>query len=270
MIRRMSRKVVLLAAAACLGVSLPALADEKKPRKDDEDVVIDNRGLAKEKAAAEEKKEQEMFENDTPFAKSEPDPKGQRQGRWKPGFGGGARLGFALPMGDYSGSRKLKDTADGLIFAGGEAGYWPSPYFFVGLGLTGGYVLPDCGDEASCSGWELRGGPLAIFRIEPHKTITPYVGVGAGYEWMTVSASSDTVSVRRSAHGLEYLNLQLGLEVEKNGDFWGVFIGYSLGKFQKESISIESDVLGDSDDSGSVDDPRMHNWLAIGARAAID
>jgi hypothetical protein len=270
MIRRMSRKVVLLAAAAWLGTSLPALADEKKPRKDDEDVVIDNRGLAKEKAAAEEKKEQEMFENDTPFATTKPDPEANRAQRWKPGFRGAGRLGFGLPMGDYSRSAKFSKAVDGLIFVGGEFGYWFSPMFSVGLDLSGGYVLPDCSDQASCSGWQVRGGPLVMFRAMPHANFTPFFAAGAGYEWLTRSASTDAASVRVSAHGFEYVNLQAGMEFRKGGDLYGMFVSYSMGKYTSESLSIESDTLGDSDDSRDIEDPKIHGWLGIGARVAIE
>lgn len=273
----MFRTSLLLACLAAFGVALPAVAQEKsaekrpgKPDKIEDDVVLDNRGMAKDKALAEEEKESTMFENDTPFANTKPDPVGQREQRWKPGFAGAGDLGIALPMGDYSGSAQFSDAVDALIFIGGEFGYWPAPFFFVGLALSGGYVMPECSDEASCSGWQIRGGPTLKFRIQPHQNVTPFVGLGGGYEWMTTGGSTELVSVRRYAHGLEYLNVQAGLEVRSRGDFYGVFVSYSMGKFTKESVSIESDTLGDKDRSGDIDDPKIHNWLGIGMRAAIN
>ena len=277
MIGGMSRTRTLLVGLAMFGLAVNAVAEEKqadkksgKPDKIEDDVVLDNRGMAKDKALAEEEKEAEMFENDTPFANAKPDPVGQREQRWKPGFAGAGHLGFAFPMGDYSGNEKFSDDVDGLIFIGGEFGYWPAPFFFVGLGLSGGYVMPDCSDEASCSGWQLRGGPMVLFRIEPHRNVTPFIGLGAGYEWMTTGGSTEVVSVRHYAHGLEYLNAQAGLEVRSRGDFYGVFVSYSMGKFTKESLSIKSDALGDSDSSGDIRDPKIHSWFGIGMRAAIN
>lgn len=270
MIRRMSGKAAWLVTLTLLGASLPARADEKKPAKDEEDVVLDNRGLAKEKAAAEEKKEEQMFENDTPFATTKPDPVANRERRWRPGFRGGGRVGYALPAGSYSGQADFGVLVNGLIFVGGEFGYWFSPFVGVGFDLSGGYVLVECSEKASCSGWQVRGGPVVLFRAMPHDNFTPFFGVGAGYEWMTRSASTDTASIRSSAHGFEYLNLQAGMEFRKGGDLYGMFVSYSVGKFTRESVSVESDSLGDSDDSHDMKDPKIHNWIGLGARVAIE
>lgn len=289
MIRPMSAKTSLLCLLCALSVSLPLSAQPKKGEKKEEkkdaaeakpakpepeeDVVIDNRGLAKKKALEEEQKESEMFENDTPFASTVPDPEALREERWKPGFGGGFRVGFSFPMGDYSRAGKLADAADGVAFLGGEFGYWPIPHLFAGLGLTAGYVFPDCSDadeDVSCSGWQLRGGPVVMARIQPFSNLSPFVGVGTGYEWMTRSASTDTASSRETVHGFEYVNVQAGLDVKSRGEFYGMFVSWSLGKYTKYSRSIESEALGDSEDSGDIEDPRTHSWLSIGARGTLE
>lgn len=250
-----------------------ATAAKPAAKKPDDDVVIDNRDMASKRLEEEKQKEKENpdFESDTPFANTVPDPVALREQRWKPGFGGGFRLGFAFPMGDYSGSAKLSDVVDGLIFLGGEAGYWPLPELFLGLALSGGYVLPDCGGDASCAGWQLRGGPEVMVRFTPFQRISPFLGVGAGYEWMTLSASTDTATARRTAHGLELFNIQAGIDVKRSGDFYGMFIAYSLGKFTKESFSLESDASAlNFDRSGDIDNPATHSWLGIGARGTME
>ncbi len=279
------RSLACLLAALCSSSPLVAQTkkDAKKAEKKDaaeakpeqpkaeEDVVIDNRGLAKKKALEEEQKEDAMFENDTPFASTVPDPVALRQQRWQPGFGGGFRLGFAFPMGDIAGNIKLSEATDGLVFLGGEFGYWPIPHLFFGLGLTGGYVVPDCENEdATCSGWQLRGGPVVMARLQPFSNLSPFAGIGTGYEWMTLSSSTDASSRRTNYHGFEYVNVQAGLDVKSRGDFYGVFVSWSLGKFTKYSTSRESSVLGNSEDSGDIDEPRTHSWLGIGARGTLE
>lgn len=278
--RRMKRALLLALlvatplAAQTKKEAKPKDSAEAKPEKStkDDDVVIDNRGLAKKRAIEQEEKESSMFENDTPFANTAPDPEGLREQRWKPGIGGGYRFGFAFPMGDLSGQQQFSDAVDGLIFVGGEIGYWFDPHFFAGLALSGGYVLPDCGGNNSCSGWEVRGGPMVMARIDPFANIAPFVALGLlGYEWMTLGSSNEVTDARSNVHGLEYFNLQAGIDVKSRGDFYGIFVSYSMGKFTKFSTSIESNAAAlNFEDSGDIQDPKIHSWLGIGARGTLE
>ncbi len=255
----------------------PADAKSEKPAtkpSSEEDVVLDNRDLASRRVKEQQKQEEEhpSFENDTPFANSAPDPVALREQRWKPGFGGGYRLGFAFPMGSASSAQKFSDAVDGMIFLWGEFGYWPDPHLFAGLFLGAGYVLPDCGGNASCSGWDLRGGPEVVVRVMPFQDVTPFLGVGAGYEWLTASASTEVLSSRQTVHGFELVHFQAGIDVRTRGDFYGMFLFYSLSKFTKESLKVEDETGGNNgfDRSGDIDDPKIHSWLGIGARGTLE
>jgi hypothetical protein len=288
MIPRMVRPRLLCFFAAALTTAAPALgqkkddkaADEKKDSaeakpekpKSDDDVVIDNRDMGRKKALAAQEEAYAGTEQDSPFAADAQikEPEERREHKWKPGLGLGFSLGFALPMGDYSSQGKLSDAADGLIFLGAEVGYWFIPHLFAGLGVSGGYVLPACENvDASCSGWQLRGGPLVLVRFDPHANITPAIGVGAGYEWMSLSASTDVVSVSQSAHGFELFNARAGVEVRSRGDLYGVFLSYHMAKFTKQSTSIESDALGNKEDSSDIDSPQNHGWIGLSVRGSM-
>jgi hypothetical protein len=241
--------------------------DSADKGKDEGDVVLDNRDMSKKKREAREQemKEDPSFASDNPFADSAPDPEALREKRWKPGFGGGYRLGFALPMGELVKGTDFTKVSDGLIFLWGDFGYWPIPYLFAGVYASGGYVLPDadlCSGNASCSSWEVRGGPEVIGRFMPFANITPFLGLAAGYEWWKFKYSVPTgASSSVSYTGFELLNVQAGLEVRSRGDFYSIFMTYSLGKFSHYS--------SDSD-SGSIDAQGTHSWLGIGARGTIE
>lgn len=237
---------------------------ESEPKKQDDDVVFDNTGYAKRKEE-ELKKEREAdptFANDTPFANSAPDPVALREQRWKPGFGGGYRLGWAFPGGEIEKNYPLTLPMHGLIFLWGDFGYWPIPQLMFGVYLSGGYILMDCKGGASCSGWEVRGGPEVLWRILPFQETTPFVGVaGGGYEWMMFKGSTSLGDFTDRYHGFEYVNLQAGVEVRSRGTLYSMFLAYSLGQFSKFSTDSRS---------GDIDDKATHSWFAIGARGTIE
>jgi hypothetical protein len=250
--------------------SAPLFAQTTDPPKDkskDDDVVFDNRTMSEEQKAKKKEENAQLFENDTPFASTTPDPVATRENKWEPGFVFGGRFGYMSPSGNMEAELPFTLFNDGQIFIWGDLGYAPIPHLFLGLYLSAGYVLPDdCGEEATCTGWDLRGGPEVIVRFLPFTQISPMLGVGMGYEWMTQSAATDDASVRVTRHGLELLNVQLGVDVRRRDEIYGVFLMYSLGRFTKESI--DSDITGER--SGSIDDPAIHNWLGIGVRGVIE
>jgi hypothetical protein len=247
-------------------------AEAKPEPKKDDDVVLDNREWAK-KYEEERKKQQDedsSFAIDTPFADTAPDAVALRAQRWKPGFGGGYRLGYAFPMGEVVQNVKLSQAVDGMIFLWGELGYWPIPQLFAGLYASGGYVLPDCSSDVSCSGWDVRGGPEVIWRILPFEATTPWVGVAAGYEWMMLHSSVSVADSTSRFHGFELAHFQAGVDVKTRGTFYGVFVALSLAKFGKYSTDYSAEGQPDESSSGDISKKGTHNWLAIGVRGTLE
>lgn len=253
---------------AFLFFSVPAFGqtEENKEKPKDEDVVFDNRKLSEEQKQERKQENAEYFESDTPFASTTPDPVAIRQHKWEPGFVFGGRVGYANPRGSLQEDLPFTLTNNGQIFIWGDLGYSPIPHLFLGLYLSAGYVLADSCEEATCMGWDLRGGPEAIVRFLPFTQISPMLGAGFGYEWMTRSRSQDDTSSRSTQHGLELLNVQLGLDVRRKDEIYGLFLLYTLGRFTHSSFS--SDAGGDS--SVSIAKPAIHNWLGIGLRGVVE
>jgi len=265
--RLVKRLTSLSLSIAILSGSFSAFAAD--PKRNEEDVVFDNRASVKKKQEEDQKNAEEKAgagEVDTPFADTAPDPVGLRAQRWQPGFGFGGRLGYAFPFGSVS-DAKFSDQVNGMLFVWGDVGYWPIPYLFVGLYASGGYVLPDCKGADSCSGWDFRFGPQVHARLMPFEKVTPWVGLGFGYELLFLKASSDTLTTKLSARGFELVNFQAGIDVLSGGQFLGIFASYSLGKFG--SGTVESEVTGTKTEN-DLNDEDMHSWLAIGARGTFE
>ena len=269
-IRTASRSFLLALSFAALGISASALAQEKeKKEKKDDDVILDNRDLEHRRRMEKQKQYSDEMSSDTPFADTAPNPVALREQRWRPGIGAGFRLGYALPMGKAGGA-KFKESVNGMIFLWGDVGYWPIPHLFVGLYLTPGYVFPDCDGFDSCSGWDLRFGPQVIGRFLPFHEVTPWVGVGAGYEMLWTKRSNDALKYNTSARGLELLNLQAGVDVRSRGQFLGIFLSFSLGKYSSGKYKLEDKSGGALGGEVDVEDSDNHSWLAIGAHGSFE
>jgi hypothetical protein len=256
----------VLATLFTLSMSATAFG-QNEPKKDDGDVVFDNRKLSEEQKAEKKQENAQLFENDTPFAEeAAPDPVDLRENKWEPGFVFGGRIGYATGRGDYTEFIQSKLANNGQLFVWADVGYAPIPYLSLGLYLAGGYVLPDdCPEGVSCSGWTLRFGPEALVRFLPFQQISPMLGIGAGYEWLTQSSSTDEASIRNTFTGFEMLNIQAGIDVRRADEIFGVFLLYSMGKFNHRSLSSD---LGDS--SEDIDPTTTHSWIGLGLRGMVE
>jgi hypothetical protein len=287
------RIACVLTMAGLLGWSSPSLAQTRKKddktgeksdatassgdkpedkKKDEGDVVFDNTGMAKKKQIEKQQADEGKYENDTPFAKSAPDPVALRAQRWKPGIGGGYRLGWAFPSGAVERTYPLGEGVKGMIFLWADVGYWPIPQLFVGLDVSGGYVLPKCTGNASCWGLDVRGGPEVLARFLPFEDVSPMLGLGFGYEYLMLKGSTEVSSLTEKYRGFELLNLQAGIDVRSRGDFYGLFLFYSFGKFDKYSRDREdtTGALPSSSSSGDISETATHHWIGIGARGTLE
>jgi hypothetical protein len=90
--------------------------------------------------------------------------------------------------------------------------------------------------------------------------------VGAGYEWLFLSASSGGVDISGTATGFEFGNLQLGGDIPVAPNFAiGPFVGLSFGEYGNISLSG-----GGSSMDMSITSKSFHEWLEFGVRGVGD
>jgi hypothetical protein len=105
------------------------------------------------------KARREKYQGDSPFAADKkPDKIEKREDRWSPGMQGGYRAGWAQPMGNIRKGYRFTEELTGMIFLWGDGGYQFIPQLTLGIYLAGGYVIPDCDGDASCTVWDFRAG----------------------------------------------------------------------------------------------------------------
>ncbi len=195
------------------------------------------------------------------------------------GFSLGLRLGYGIPMGDvHAGnaslgiaSYKLSDLVDGQVPLQVEAMYRFDPSWSLGLYFQYGFafvsdVYCPAGTGVSCSARDVRFGAQVHYRF-PSQGFVPWVGLGFGGEWGTVTAefmgfSGDVAEVS----GFEFVNLQIG------GD-WLLSPAFRLGPYIQFSLAQYSTVkeLGVSGTLESLPvDKSTHEWLQFGLKGTFD
>ena len=186
----------------------------------------------------------------------------------KPGVDFGVRLGYALPFGNTSGTEKMSDGISGAVPIVLEAGYRINANFTVGALFQ--YALMQvknndttgCGGAVSCSGSVLRLGIEGIYNFNLDTPLSPWVGLGTGYEWMGIDLSSGGQSGSVSTSGFEFVTLHAGGDYHVNQQLaLGPFVSFSLAQYSSESISG-----GGMSMSMDVPDKKIHEWLQIGIR----
>lgn len=191
------------------------------------------------------------------------------------GFEAGLRLGYGIPLG------KVSDPGDDLdqgiasvIPLWLDVGYRASPEFLVGV--YGQYGIGSVGDtfDASCGGLDCsatdtRLGAQVHYHFMPDAGVDPWLGLGFGYEWMTLAFSGPGGEISTTTSGFELVDFQLGVD-HRVGEhvYLGAFMSLSLGQYADVSIdcsgaaSATCDSIGD----GSINDKALHEWLMFGVR----
>jgi len=188
----------------------------------------------------------------------------------------GLRLAYGFPMGKVqelpagsTGSGDLSDGTVGQIPIWLDLGWQFTPAFMLGAYFSYGFVLPsedttdDCDRQGvTCRLTDLRLGLQAQLSFSPKQATDPWIGAGVGYEWLTVKAGDYSSTY----HGWEMLMLQAGIDFggDSGGSTFGPFAAFTFGQFSKYSFKTAA-----GDDSGSIDEKAMHNWLFVGVRGAL-
>ncbi len=194
----------------------------------------------------------------------------------------GARLGYGLPMGSADASTTLGDALGGLAPFGVDgalvlpAGWSFGGYLAYGIASVkrGGPFCPSV--ASSCSGHDIRVGVEVLYHFSVGGPgADPWIGFGAGYEWLAYDLSAPTntggnATGTESVKGIELLNLQAGCSWRLAPTLGlGPFLQLSLGKYTDYSYSITSNGVAQPEKSGSIDAPKMHEWLQLGVRGAL-
>jgi hypothetical protein len=204
------------------------------------------------------------------------------------GFELGGRLGYGIPLGKTDDNSDLSDAISGMIPLQLDLGYRVSPAFSIGgyvmygIGFVGDEISNNCdnaddvpGVNASCSARDVRLGVQAQFHFLPKKKLDPWLGVGLGYEWLTIgediSGGGREADFSATGKGFEFINLQGGLDFKVTpGLALGPFLSFSIGQYGSTSTSCSGNgCAGVATESGDIDDKAAHQWLLLGVKGTF-
>jgi len=177
----------------------------------------------------------------------------------------GLRLLYGIPMGDAVKDQKMSDGISGQVPLQLDVEYKVTPQ--LGVGVYGSYAFGMLASQAkdnfdSASAYAL--GIQASYELPKLKAITPWVGLGTGYEWATASFKSSAGGGSLKYSGWEFARLEVGADYEVAKNFsTGLFVGYSLGQFSNASFQGQSASVPSSDKT-------LHEWFTFGIRGKYD
>jgi hypothetical protein len=192
---------------------------------------------------------------ETIVTSEEPPPSGMRVA---------LRSGFAVPIGvPFTGGGTLSDTIAGQVPLRVDIGFRIQRHFYIGGMGQLGMVLPrHCPSGASCSGTDGRVAAMAAWHFLPELRLDPWIGVGMGFEILTISRSVDGAAVDIAMRGVELLNAEVGADLRAaRGLRMGPVLSTSVGRFT--SITVNGTSTRDFDAA-------VHGWLMLGLRGAFD
>jgi hypothetical protein len=200
------------------------------------------------------------------------------------GFEVGARTGYAWSAGHLGAPPSGNDNALG-DYVGGQLPLWLdagvrflSSYYVGGYFQYGfGFVNDDRQDlcrnaNVDCSASDVRLGLMGRYHFLPMEKLSPWFGLGVGYEWGAFSlhqsllGETDTDS---SWSGIEIANLQVGADYQlARGFVVAPFFSVSFGQFlsTKTTTRNGSNSLTSEEDLASKS---VHEWILVGLRAAF-
>ena len=190
----------------------------------------------------------------------------------RPGVDLSVRTGFAIPFGKADGTATyaLGDELNGGIPIAVEAAARINSMISAGLLFQWVPLLVKdtasnmCGTSLDCSGSVYHLGAELLFHF-PRAAFVPWVGLGGGFEWLSLSQSTNSASATVSANGFEFLMLQAGADVRLTPQFaLGGFVMLSFTQYGNESIHQGANSL-----SVDVTDTSIHEWLLFGVRGTV-
>lgn len=179
------------------------------------------------------------------------------------GLSFGARAAYAWPFGDLAkdvpltGTVKSSDTFDRMIPIWVDAtlrlggGVELGPYFQYGW-VSGKSGFADAKD------W--RVGAQLNYRLTPAGGLTPWLGVGAGWEWLKFDNSTGFSGGNPDVSGFDTM-VQAGADFRVSPNVAiGPFVAITFGRFSS----------GDLFDAPINAGKGWHEWLHVGAKLSFD
>jgi hypothetical protein len=160
-----------------------------------------------------------------------------------------------------------------------DFGFRPDPHVFLGAYGSLGALAPAghaCAGR-SCEGTDVRLGIEGQYHFQPGLRWDPWLGVGAGYEWLHLgysggsgNAGDGSSNESTTLRGFELLNVQAGVDYALcSGLRVGPFASFAVDEFSDaKTLSTTETVVHEQ--SADISNTALHDWLTVGVRGSFD
>lgn len=186
----------------------------------------------------------------------------------------GFRSGYAIPFGEAVGHADLDEGISGAIPLWLDVGYRILPGLMVGayaqyaFGFVGDALDKSGCDQAAmkCSISDKRVGAQVHYHFMPFHTPDPWMGAGIGYEWLSITLSSQQEDASETLRGVEFVNLQGGVDFAPDPQTRfgvGPFVSFSFAEYDHISCGGAGQTCAD------IGEKTVHQWLIFGVRGSF-
>lgn len=177
--------------------------------------------------------------------------------------------GLGLPTGTFADDGgDVGDVVNASVPLGVGAYFRFNPHLRLGGFLEAAPLAIDdgaCPPDSDCSGTSFRLGVEAQVHFTPYQRADPWLGLGFGYEWTRLRASTydywdDTVYYSDTKFsGMILPRITGGVDFAVGPRFtMGPYFSYSLGRY--DHVDYEGY------DSGEIANKSLHGWFEVGVR----
>lgn len=181
--------------------------------------------------------------------------------------------GFALPLGSAVKGVNESDAINFSVPFGIQVGYRIAGVVFVGGTFTYGPFgsptstsVPACAmSGSSCHSTTFHTGFTVQWHPWGSRGIDPYLGIGAGYEFLYVDASLGAQTANAQYNGWTWLDVPLGVDFRLSKDVrLGPYFDFLMGEYRNATATINGSTV-----SGLIPHRTLHFWLSAGVRVVF-
>jgi hypothetical protein len=194
----------------------------------------------------------------------------------------GGRLAYGIPGGKGTEGDERTDLDRAIKYQlplWVDIGYRSDSNLMVGAYFSygfGGEAASLCDEADDCSIRDVRLGFQIQYHLQPRKAVDSWIGVGVGYEWLSLSqevtSASQALKLSSTVHGFELFNISSGLDiaVSHHGAI-GPFVSFALGQYDKRKTTCSGELCSEIEftESSTINDKALHRWVFIGMRGTF-
>jgi len=188
----------------------------------------------------------------------------------------GARVGVNFPFGESSAGKSLATNVGPAYAFTLEAGvrlfgrYELAVVGLYALGTVNTTTSQGCYTGSnSCTAATGEVGLEFIYHPLGLAPVDPFVGVGAGYEWLPIWATVSGRDYNLTLRGWNWVQVQGGVEFPVGQLVRvGPFVALSVGEYDSVSYNVPT-ASGPLAGFGPIDNPGVHLWLSVGFRVVV-